>query len=57
MDIRTKKYNGHYLIGGAIHDVVGGVDIGLEVDTHDIVKYLDDYLVHTIVAFDISVTV
>ena len=57
MDIRTKKYKGHYLIGGAIDDVVGGVDTGIEVDTLDILKYLLNYLVHTIVAFEISVTV
>ena len=57
MDIRTKKYNGHYLIGGAIDDVVGGVNTGLEVDTLDILKYLVDYLLDTIVAFEISVTV
>lgn len=57
MDIRTKKYEGHYLIGGAIDDVVGGVDTGIEVDTLDILKYLLNYLVHTIVAFEISVTV
>lgn len=57
MDIRTKKYEGHYLIGGAINDVVGGVDTGIEVDTLDILKYLVNYLVDTIVAFEISVTV
>ena len=57
MDIRTKKYKGHYLIGGAIDDVVGGVVTVLEVDTLDISKYLVDYLVDTIVAFEISVTV
>lgn len=57
MDIRTKKYKGHYLIGGAINDVVGGVDTGIEVDTIDILKYLVNYLVDTIVAFEISVTV
>lgn len=57
MDIRTKKYEGHYLIGGAIDDVVGGVDTGIEVDTLDILKYLLNYLVDTIVAFEISVTV
>lgn len=57
MDIRTKTYKGHYLIGGAIDDVVGGVDTGIEVDTLDILKYLLNYLVDTIVAFEISVTV
>lgn len=57
MDIRTKKYEGHYLIGGAIDDVVGGVDTGIEVDTLDILKYLLNYLVDTIVAFKITVTV
>ena len=57
MDIRSKKYKGHYLIGGAINDVVGGVDTGIEVDTIDILKYLVNYLVDTIVAFEISVTV
>ena len=56
MDIRTKKYKGHYLIGGAIDDVVVGVNTGLKVDTLDILKYLVDYLVDTIVAFEISVT-
>ena len=56
MDIRTKKYEGHYLIGGAIDDV-SGVDTGIEVDTLDILKYLLNYLVDTIVAFEISVTV
>ena len=30
---------------------------GLEVDTLDILKYLVDYLLDTIVAFEISVTV
>ena len=57
MDIRTKTYKGHYLSGGAIDDVVGGVDTGIEVDTLDILKYLVNYLVDTIVAFQISVTV
>ena len=57
MDIRTKTYKGHYLIGGAIDDVVGGVDTGIEVDTLDILKYLVNYLVDTIVAFESSVTV
>ena len=57
MAIRSKKYKGHYLIGGAINDVVGGVDTGIEVDTIDILKYLVNYLVDTIVAFEISVTV
>ena len=57
MDITTKKYEGHYLIGGAIDDVVSGVDTGIEVDTLDILKYLLNYLVDTIVAFEISVTV
>lgn len=57
MDIRTKKYKGYYLIGGAIDNDVVGVDTGLEVDTLDILKYLVDYLVDTIVAFEISVTV
>lgn len=57
MDIRAKTYKGHYLIGGAIDDVVGGVDTGTEVDTLDILKYLVNYLVDTIVAFEISVTV
>ena len=57
MDITTKKYEGHYLIGGAIDDVVGGVHTGMEVDTLDILKYLVNYLVDTIVAFEISVTV
>ena len=57
MDIRTKKYKGYYLIGGAIDNVVVGVDTGLKVDTLDILKYLVDYLVDTIVAFEISVTV
>lgn len=57
MDIRTKTYKGHYLIGGAIDDVVGGVDTGIEVDTLDILKYLVNYLVDTIGAFEISVTV
>lgn len=57
MDIRTKTYKGHYLIGGAIDDVVGGVDTGIEVDTLDILKYLVNYLVDTFVAFEISVTV
>ena len=57
MDIRTKTYKGHYLIGGAIDDVVGGVYTGIEVDTLDILKYLVNYLVDTIVAFEISVTV
>lgn len=57
MDIRTKKYKGHYLIGGAIDDVVGGVHTGMEVDTLDILKYLVNYLVDTIVALEIYVTV
>lgn len=57
MDIRTKTYKGHYLIGGAIDDVVGGVDTGIEVDTLDILKYLVNYLVDTIVAYEIAVTV
>lgn len=42
MDIRTKTYKGHCLIGGAIDDVIGGVDTGVEVDTLDILKYLVD---------------